>query len=143
MKDFKFKISGKEHTANVVEHEGTLEVTVDGNIYTVTLPEHKPAAKSVIKPAVAQAAPAAAPVAPSKPKPAVAGSGAVTAPLNGKIVQVLVKPGDQVKAGDTVCTLEAMKMENSITTESAGTVKAVLVSPGDQVDGGQALVELA
>lgn len=142
MKDFKFKIGGKEHTANVVEHEDVLEVTVDGNIYTVTLPERKPAAKTVIKPAVAQAAPAAAPAAPSKPK-AAAGSGAVTAPLNGKIVQVLVKVGDQLKAGDTVCTLEAMKMENSITTESAGTVKAVLVSPGDQVDGGQALVELA
>ncbi|MCI5451966.1 hypothetical protein MR532_09005 [bacterium] len=55
----------------------------------------------------------------------------------------MVKVGDQVNAGDTVCTLEAMKMENSITAESSGTVKAVLVNPGDQVDGGQGLVELA
>ena len=72
-----------------------------------------------------------------------AGANTVTAPLNGKIVQVMVKVGDQVNAGDTVCTLEAMKMENSITAESSGTVKAVLVNPGDQVDGGQGLVELA
>lgn len=142
MKEFKFNISGKEHTAHVVEHEDTLEVTVDGKIYTVTLPERKPAAKPVVKPAVAAAAPAAAPTA-SKPAAAPAGGNVVTAPLNGKITQVLVKAGDQVAAGDTVVMLEAMKMENSITAEAAGTVKAVLVNVGDQVDGGQALVELA
>lgn len=143
MKEFKFNISGKEHSAHVVEHEDTLEVTVDGKIYTVTLPERKPAEKPVVKPAVATAAPvAAAPVA-SKPAAAPAGGNVVTAPLNGKITQVLVKAGDQVAAGDTVVMLEAMKMENSITAEAAGTVKAVLVNVGDQVDGGQALVELA
>lgn len=141
MKDFKFNIGGKEHVANVVEHEGTLEVTVDGQIYTVTLPEKAPAAKPVVKPAVAQAAAPAA--APAAPKPAAAGANAVTAPLNGKITQVLVKVGDAVNAGDTVVMLEAMKMENSITAETAGTVKAILVNVGDQVDGGQALVELA
>lgn len=142
MKEFKFNISGKEHSAHVVEHEDTLEVTVDGKIYTVTLPERKPAAKPVVKPAVAAAAPAATPAA-AKPAAAPAGGNVVTAPLNGKITQVLVKAGDQVAAGDTVVMLEAMKMENSITAEAAGTVKAVLVNVGDQVDGGQALVELA
>ncbi|MBO7067823.1 MAG: biotin/lipoyl-binding protein [Bacteroidaceae bacterium] len=141
MKEFKFNISGKEHSAHVVEHEDTLEVTVDGKIYTVTLPERKPAAKPVVKPAVATAAPVAAPAA--KPAAAPAGSNVVTAPLNGKITQVLVKAGDQIAAGDTVVMLEAMKMENSITAEAAGTVKAVLVNVGDQVDGGQALVELS
>jgi biotin carboxyl carrier protein len=141
MKEFKFNISGKEHSAHVVEHEDTLEVTVDGKIYTVTLPERKPAQKPVVKPVVA-AAPAAAPAA-AKPAAAPAGGNVVTAPLNGKITQVLVKAGDQVAAGDTVVMLEAMKMENSITAEAAGTVKAVLVNVGDQVDGGQALVELA
>lgn len=141
MKEFKFNISGKEHSAHVVEHEDTLEVTVDGKIYTVTLPERKPAQKPVVKPVVAAAAPAAAPAA--KPAAAPAGGNVVTAPLNGKITQVLVKAGDQVAAGDTVVMLEAMKMENSITAEAAGTVKAVLVNVGDQVDGGQALVELA
>ncbi len=143
MKEFKFNISGKEHSAHVVEHEDTLEVTVDGKIYTVTLPERKPAEKPVVKPAVATVAPVAAAPAASKPAAAPAGGNVVTAPLNGKITQVLVKAGDQVAAGDTVVMLEAMKMENSITAEAAGTVKAVLVNVGDQVDGGQALVELA
>ena len=142
MKDFKFNISGKEHVANVVEHEDTLEVTVDGKIYTVTLPERKPATKPVVKPAAPAAAPAASPAA-AKPAAAPAGGNVVSAPLNGKITQVLVKAGDQVAAGDTVVMLEAMKMENSITAETAGTVKSVLVNVGDQVDGGQALVELS
>ncbi|MCF0198921.1 MAG: biotin/lipoyl-binding protein [Bacteroidaceae bacterium] len=142
MKEYKFKIGDKEYTATVVDTEsGALEVTVGGKIYNVELPEHKHAIKPVVKPAVAPAAPAAAPAAP-KPA-AVAGGNAVSAPLNGKITQVLVKVGDQVAAGDTVVMLEAMKMENAITAENAGTVKAVLVNVGDQVDGGQALVELA
>ena len=105
MKEFKFNISGKEHSAHVVEHEDTLEVTVDGKIYTVTLPERKPAAKPVVKPAVAAAAPAAAPAA-AKPAAAPAGGNVVTAPLNGKITQVLVKAGDQVASGDTVVVLQ-------------------------------------
>ena len=140
MKEYKFKIGDKDYAATVAEREdGTLEVTVDGKIYNVELPERKKAPVPVVKPAVVQAAPVAS--APVAAKPA--GSNAVIAPLNGKITQILVKAGDTIAAGDTVCMLEAMKMENSITAEFGGTVKAVLVNVGDQVDGGQALVELA
>ena len=143
MKEYKFKIGDKDYAATVAEHEdGTLEVTVDGKIYNVELPERKKAPVPVVKPAVVQAAPVAS--TPVAAKPANnAGSNAVIAPLNGKITQILVKAGDTIAAGDTVCMLEAMKMENSITAEFGGTVKAVLVNVGDQVDGGQALVELA
>ncbi|MBQ0068199.1 MAG: biotin/lipoyl-binding protein [Bacteroidales bacterium] len=88
-----------------------------------------------------KAAPAPAPAAPAAPK-AAAGAKAVEAPLPGTITKVLVKVGDAVKAGDTVCMMEAMKMENSITTEYAGTVKAVNVDAGTQVQSGQVLVEL-
>lgn len=86
-------------------------------------------------------APAAAP-APAAPKVA-AGAKVVEAPLPGTITKVLVKPGQSLKAGETVCMMEAMKMENSITVEFAGTVKSVLVEVGAQVQSGQALVELA
>lgn len=88
-----------------------------------------------------KAAPAAAP-APAAPK-AAAGAKVVEAPLPGTITKVLVKPGQALKAGETVCMMEAMKMENSITVEFAGTVKSVLVEVGAQVQSGQALVELA
>lgn len=89
----------------------------------------------------APAAPAAAP-APTVPK-AAPGAKVVEAPLPGTITKVLVKPGQALKAGETVCMMEAMKMENSITVEFAGTVKSVLVEVGAQVQSGQALVELA
>lgn len=100
------------------------------------------AAPAAAAPAPAPAAPAPTPAAaPAAPK-AAAGSKAVEAPLPGTITKVLVKPGQALKAGDTVCMMEAMKMENSITTEYAGTVKAVLVEVGVQVQSGQALVDL-
>ena len=97
------------------------------------------AAAPVAKPAPAPAA-APAPVA-AAPKPAL-GAKVVEAPLPGTITKVLVKPGQALNAGETVCMMEAMKMENSITVEFAGTVKAVNVEVGAQVQSGQVLVEL-
>jgi acetyl-CoA carboxylase biotin carboxyl carrier protein len=57
----------------------------------------------------------------------------VTVPMVGKIVNVLVKVGDQVKENDQVATLEAMKMEMPIVAPAAGDVKAVNIKPGDEV----------
>ena len=65
--------------------------------------------------------------------------GAVTAPMMGKIVSVMVKKGDHVKAGQVVCILEAMKMENEITTPKAGTVQKVCVFEGSSVSEGETL----
>jgi acetyl-CoA/propionyl-CoA carboxylase biotin carboxyl carrier protein len=56
--------------------------------------------------------------------------------MQGTIVKVLVAPGDSVEVGQTVCVLEAMKMENNIVAEKAGTVAAVNVEPGDTVGAG-------
>lgn len=66
----------------------------------------------------------------------------VDAPLPGRVVDIKVKAGDKVANGDTVVVLEAMKMENTITTSCAGTVKQVLVSVGDAVPDGAPLVEI-
>lgn len=98
-----------------------------------------PVAAAPVAAPKAAPAPAAAPA----PKAAPAGANAVTAPLPGTITQILVKVGQQVKAGDTVVMMEAMKMENSITAEFDGTVKAILVQQGAQVQSGEALVEMA
>ncbi len=81
---------------------------------------------------------------PAEPASAVEDAGqGVHAPMPGKIVKILVKVGDKVKAGDPVVTLEAMKMENELCAPAGGTVKAVSVGEGDSVDGGQLLVAIA
>jgi acetyl-CoA/propionyl-CoA carboxylase biotin carboxyl carrier protein len=68
------------------------------------------------------------------------GSGAVTVPMQGTIVKILVEVGQEVEAGATVCMLEAMKMENNIAAEKAGTVKEIKVAPGDSVGAGDVVV---
>ncbi len=87
----------------------------------------------------APAAPAAAPAA----TPVAGGPQTVAAPLPGTVKQIKVKPGDKVKRGDVVLTMEAMKMENNICAEAAGTVKAVHVHINQQVNQGDALVDIA
>jgi acetyl-CoA/propionyl-CoA carboxylase biotin carboxyl carrier protein len=64
------------------------------------------------------------------------GSGQVTVPMQGTIVKVLVAVGDTVEVGQTVCVLEAMKMENNIAADMGGTVAEVKVGPGDAVGSG-------
>ena len=66
------------------------------------------------------------------PKAAVSGN-KVTAPLPGKIIALKVKAGDKIEAGQEVAVLEAMKMENSITSDFGGEVKQILVNEGDNV----------
>jgi acetyl-CoA/propionyl-CoA carboxylase biotin carboxyl carrier protein len=71
------------------------------------------------------------------------GDGNVTVPMQGTIVKVLVAVGDTVEAGDTVCVLEAMKMENNIASEASGTVSEVRVAPGDSVGSGDIVAVIA
>ncbi len=69
--------------------------------------------------------------------------GAVTAPMTGRIVSVQVKKGDQVKANQVLCIVEAMKMENEITAPKAGTIQEVYVSEGFPVSEGEVLLVIA
>ena len=69
--------------------------------------------------------------------------GHVTTTMPGNIVDVLVKEGDTVKAGQTVLIAEAMKMETEVHANIAGTVKGIYVAKGDRVTPGEVLVEIA
>jgi acetyl-CoA/propionyl-CoA carboxylase, biotin carboxylase, biotin carboxyl carrier protein len=79
--------------------------------------------------------------APKRPKATAsgAGSGTVAVPMQGTIVKLLVAVGDTVEVGQTVCVLEAMKMENNINAEKAGTVKEVRVKAGESVGPGDVI----
>ena len=104
-------------------------------------PQTAPAPAS--QPAPAPAAPAAQPAAAPAPAPAASGAGKpVTSPLPGVIVDITVKVGDAVKAGQKVAVLEAMKMENDIEADHAGTVTAIHVNKGDSVLEGVPIVTI-
>ena len=81
----------------------------------------------------------AAAKAPAKRRAATgstAGTGTVTVPMQGTIVKVLVAAGDAVEVGQTICVLEAMKMENAINADKTGTIQEIRVATGDLVGGG-------
>ena len=67
----------------------------------------------------------------------------MTAPLPGVITSVKVKPGDAVKVGQVVATLEAMKMENDIESEYSGVVVSVDVTKGDSILEGEVIVTIS
>ena len=80
-----------------------------------------------------------------KPQPKTTGGpgdGKLRAAMNGRITAVHVAVGDAVTAGQTVVTVEAMKMENLHSFQNDGVIKALLVKAGDQVSGGKVLAEL-
>ena len=138
MKEYKFKINGKEYNVAIGEASGKmLSVNVNGADYQVEL-ENAPAAAPVAAPVAApkaEAAPAAAPKA--------AGAGVVVkSPLPGIIISVDVKEGQAVKRGQKVAVIEAMKMENDILAEADGTITAVHTRKGDSVLEGADIVTI-
>lgn len=123
-------------------------INVNGKSYEVEVEEVGGAVSAAPTPAVSQQAAPAAPapveaVAPAQPSaPTPAGATAVNAPMPGTIVSIKVNVGDSVKAGDVLCILEAMKMENEIMAPSDGKVVAVNTTPGASVNTGDALVSI-
>ena len=117
-------------------------ITVNGNVYDVTVEEGA---------AVASAAPVAAPkaaapapkAAPKAAAPAGAQGGVkVNVPMPGKILGIKANAGQAVKKGDVLLVLEAMKMENEIVAPQDGTVASINVAVGDQVEAGAVLATL-
>jgi len=131
MATYKVKADDREYTVEVIPQASGARVVVEG--YTFEVESAAPEAG----PRRAQASPAPTPAAPRKAAP---GRGAVVAPIPGVITEVCVTEGEEVKAGQTVVKLEAMKMENDITALMAGVVKKIAVDKGTEVSDGQLLV---
>ena len=147
MKNYKLKINGTEYSVDINDVEGQeIKLEVNGTPYTVTvdqeLHEHKTRTTVINDRMPPRVSAANGDVQrASAPRPgAAAGGTKVTTPLPGTILDVFVNVGDQVKSGQTVVLLEAMKMENNIEADTAGTVKEVKVRKGDSVLEGDVLV---
>lgn len=127
MRIYKIKVNGK-----------TYEVKVMG--ITEVEPVEVKTVKGAVSAPAAQAAPAS-----EKPAAAPVASGngtSVPSPMQGTILDVKVKAGDAVKAGQVLCILEAMKLENEIKAPNDGTVVSVNVTKGQQVNSKDTLVVL-
>ena len=113
-------------------------ITVNGNVYDVTVEEGagSGAAPVVSAPVVK------APAAPAKKASAGAGSIKVEAGAAGKVLKINANVGQAVKKGDTVVTIESMKMEIPMVAPSDGTVASIDVAAGDAVEAGACLATL-
>ncbi|MBI4642950.1 MAG: acetyl-CoA carboxylase biotin carboxyl carrier protein subunit [Deltaproteobacteria bacterium] len=149
---YRLTIGDKTFEVEVLGVQGEqARVLVNGRTYEVKYQPLTPGAAlapsapaRVTPPRPAAPARPAPPVSPPPEKPAAAAEpGEVMAPMPGCILDVLVKVGDRVQAGDTVVKLEAMKMENDLQTPIAGVVKEVRVSKGDNVSVGEVLVAVS
>jgi len=119
-------------------------ITVNGNVYDVTVEENGAGAAPVAAP---KAAPKAAPAAPKAPKAAPkaaagAGSVEVKAGAAGKVFKIEASVGQSVKRGDAVVIIEAMKMEIPVVAPEDGTVASIDVAVGDAIESGAVLATL-
>lgn len=128
MKRYQYKINGLDFDVTVESaDESSAKVIVNGESYDVDIihEETEPAKAPADKTAVAP---------PVKPGEGVPSAGCdVMSPLPGVIVGICVSAGQEIKAGQKVAVLEAMKMENEILAEKDGIITAVHVSKGDSV----------
>ncbi len=144
-------VGGIDYTVRIVRQSDIVTVYVNERPYQVHLPPD-PAAEGLIKVLVdakeyevelkgAAAVRRPAGGAPKRPTPP-GGAGAITSRMTGRIIRVDVEPGKQVKEGDVLLIIEAMKMENEVLAPASGTVKEVAVAAGARVGEGDLLIIL-
>ena len=131
MKEFTYTIDGQEYTVQIEGVEGNIaSLNVNGEAFKVEMEkEAEPEKKKVVlgQPAAEQAEGETASAAN------VNIANALKAPLPGVVTEIKVAVGDEVKVGDTVIVLEAMKMANNLEAEKDGKVTAICVKQGESV----------
>jgi biotin carboxyl carrier protein len=141
----KVTVNGKSYLVEVIGSltSSPVTVNVNGQPYIVDVEAAEVVTKPTAAPAAAldpvvreMAAPQKAPL-PAGPAGPIVPS--LRAPMPGAIIEILVQPGDRVKYGQPLCTLEAMKMKNAVRSARDGVVATIEVSPGQTVAHGQVL----
>lgn len=139
MKTFRFVIHGNEYNVDVKGiEENIAHIEVNGTRYDVEIDRKIKTSKTptIVRPQ------ATGPVKPVIDKKEGGTASPVPAPLPGIILQILVKPGDIVKKGQKLMTMEAMKMENQVLAEKDGVVETIKVASGQNVLQGDTLLEI-
>ena len=134
MKKFKFNIRGNNYNVELLNIEDNIaEIEVNGSTYQVEIEMAIKEAKTpkLIRPKIIPSGGSDV-IKTSKPSDRK-GVGFVKAPLPGTILELKVKLGDDVKVGDTLLIMEAMKMENDITAPKSGTIKEIKVKKDQSV----------
>jgi len=116
-----------------------LKVTMNGSVYDVDVEVQEEPLPTLG--AIMVGAASGFGATPSAVKAPANSANALTAPMAGTVVKVLIEAGAQVTSGQTLLVLEAMKMETEVTAPHDGTVKSVEVAVGDAVQGGQVMIE--
>lgn len=131
MKEFKYTIDGKEYQVAIgeISEDNVAEVIVNGEAFSVQLEQPAEPEKKKIE----LGKPVAEDNSEVAPAANINAANAVKAPLPGTISSVEVEVGQEVKAGDTLVVLEAMKMQNNIEAEQDGKVTAIAVKVGQAV----------
>jgi len=135
---FSIKIDGKEYEVELIKIDKKTPFPIKVN--SISFKAELKTVETKIAPRISELPPS---ISVTKPSREIVGEGFITAPMAGKIVSVRVKNGDSVKAGDVLCILEAMKMENEIVARNAGRVQEIRVSEGMSVNEGEVLVVIA
>jgi len=129
------------------ESRGAYKVLINGREYLVRVHESgvSTAVQSVeaVPPSNSSSSSVEVPTVTAPSTPSVVGAGnVIISEIPGKVLKVLVKEGDRVRVGDTVVTIESMKMELEIKSPKDGVVDKVLVKPGDSINVGDKLITL-
>ena len=121
-----------------------LRVTVDGKSFDVTVEISDDSNSRHTPPPAPQAPDQAAPQPAPSPAPVAraAATGDIPSPLSGRVTAVIAQPGQAVKEGEHIITIEAMKMNTFVFAPAAGKIAAILIAVGDTVDEGQPLARL-
>ena len=143
MPKYEMIIDGREFSVDIISQDGaSATVEVNGVSYSVECKTNTPVK---VTPSFVSNIPTgtAQSTAPNLTPVETGSAGAVGAPIPGVILEVFVSEGDEVKVGQPVLKMEAMKMENEITADHAGTIEKVLIKVGDTVIQGQDLVVIS
>jgi len=145
MRTYNLKIGGESFEARIVEYsESKVVVNLNGDLYEVEIePEQAPHSPVLVRSVPERKSARPTPQgAESTLQVSRLSAGLVIAPIPGVVKSILVKEGDAVKEGDVVLVLEAMKMDNEISSRSSGTVKTIHVAVGDSVQEDQVLIDI-